>query len=1530
MLSRMTALVLALTTVVLTMVVAPGGVAAESPAQVEIAAPLPGLYLAPVGALVAAEGSKRSVDGLEIESVHTYGEHELVDIEHPEHLSPERLSQLTAIENADIVAYRSWMGSTDVTDIGDGAEGYYIVSFQGPIDTSWTEHLTALGMKIVDTAAPFSVVVRANGEQLQASLTLPLSSGRAAIRGVNKVPNAARLAPDVLAVAEGAMTIDAIQGLRMAESGSTIMIAVPYADANPRRVMRQLRRIVEPATAVAGFGYENAFEMTPEQAWQALNEIEGLAWLELLHERRLMNNLAAKSGVQAVEDVWNSGYTGAGVAVNHNDGGIDLNGVGGQTAFPTGTVTATAGNHSATDNAHGTHTAGSVAGRAISTAPPASTSGCGDLTPGLTSAKGMAYGATLNSNNLFDPGSTGKTTEDTMMKWGQDNASQISTNSWGYTNSYTYSSQSVTIDRAVRDADTTEAGNQALCAIFAAGNDGSGAGTVGMPGNGKNVLTVGASYNVRCGSYTSGAPGTLSGNLNTVVDFSGRGPSQNRIKPDIVATGANVLSFASDDSLADHSWDQAWTGANYELMPGTSMACPIAAGATAVFYQYYKATQGGAFPSPALAKASMINGAVAMSGYTYENTATGAYAQGWGRLNLKNSVQGPTGGTIRYIEQGTGLTTGGSNSRTITVNGSSVPLKITLVWTDPQGTAGSSAPLVNNLDLVVTAPNGTVYRGNKFTGLWSTANPGASADTANNVENVFVQSPATGTWTIEVRGTSVPTNVTGMTGQDFAMAWSGNATDGGTPTPNFSLSASPSSATVAPGSPATSTITSAVSGGFNASVALTASGLPAGATASFSPASFAAPGSGTSTMTITTSGSTPVGVSTITVTGTGGSLTRTTTFTLTVEAPGVATPIACGASADGALATTDGRGSVRGATFYADNYSFTPSASGTATITLNSAVFDCWLVLKSSLGATTALAQDDDGNGGTNSKVTFAVTAGTTYYLEATSYTANATGNYTLALTCPTSTCTYSISPTSANPAAGATTGTVAVTAGTGCAWTATSNAAWLTITSGASGSGNGSVGYSVAANTDAARTGTMTIAGQTFTVNQASGCTYSISPTSASPAAGATTGTVSVTGGAGCAWTATSNAAWLTITSGASGTGNGSVGYSVAANTGAARSGTMTIAGQTFTVNQAAAASCTYSISPTSASPAATATTGTVSVTAGAGCAWTATSNAAWLTITSGASGSGNGSVGYSVAANTGAARSGTMTIAGATFTVNQAAGSTGATPIACGASASGSLATTDGRSTVRGSSYYADVYSFTPTASGTATITLNSSAFDCWLVLKSTATATTALAQDDDSNGGTNSKITYTVTAGTTYYIDATSYSTNATGAYTLALTCPTAGGGELVTNGGFDTGVFTPWVAATYSTVTTGSPQAGTYKAQMLGRGTTTSTNFYQTIAGFNGTSKTLRFWLKISSAEGTTRAYDNLYVRLKNSSGTTLSTLGTYTNRNKNTYANWVQVTLTVPSTAVANSRIAFDATEDSSQQTTFYIDGVSIQ
>ncbi|MBL0158070.1 MAG: hypothetical protein IPP47_13350 [Bryobacterales bacterium] len=176
-----------------------------------------------------------------------------------------------------------------------------------------------------------------------------------------------------------------------------------------------------------------------------------------------------------------------------------------------------------------------------------------------------------------------------------------------------------------------------------------------------------------------------------------------------------------------------------------------------------------------------------------------------------------------------------------------------------------------------------------------------------------------------------------------------------------------------------------------------------------------------------------------------------------------------------------------------------------------------------------------------------------------------------------TTTCSYSINPvTQAVPAAGGAL-TMQVTAGTGCTWTAVSAVPWITVTSGATGTGPGAVAYSVAANTGPARTGTLAIAGQTLTVSQATGtttCTYSINPsTQAVPAAGGAL-TVQVTASTGCAWTAASAAAWITVTSGATGTGPGAVAYSVAANTGPARAGTLTIAGQTLTVTQPAAPS--------------------------------------------------------------------------------------------------------------------------------------------------------------------------------------------------------------------------------------------------------------------------------------------------------------------------------------------------------------------
>jgi hypothetical protein len=112
-----------------------------------------------------------------------------------------------------------------------------------------------------------------------------------------------------------------------------------------------------------------------------------------------------------------------------------------------------------------------------------------------------------------------------------------------------------------------------------------------------------------------------------------------------------------------------------------------------------------------------------------------------------------------------------------------------------------------------------------------------------------------------------------------------------TATPDFAVSASPTSLSVAAGGTGTSTISTTVSGGFNSAVSLSASGLPAGVTASFSPTSIAAPGSGSSTLTFTAASTAAAGTSTITVNASGGGVSHSTTVSLTITTGGTTTQI---------------------------------------------------------------------------------------------------------------------------------------------------------------------------------------------------------------------------------------------------------------------------------------------------------------------------------------------------------------------------------------------------------------------------------------------------------------------------------------------------------------------------------------------------------------------------------------------------------------------------------------------------------------
>src|SRR5207237_586375 len=145
---------------------------------------------------------------------------------------------------------------------------------------------------------------------------------------------------------------------------------------------------------------------------------------------------------------------------------------------------------------------------------------------------------------------------------------------------------------------------------------------------------------------------------------------------------------------------------------------------------------------------------------------------------------------------------------------------------------------------------------------------------------------------------NIPVQITGVGMFDFLHGQTGVAPNGieihpvldiifnPTSNPDFGISTSPTSLSVAQGSAKTSTISTTVSGGFNSAVSLSASGVPSGVTAGFSPTSIAAPGSGSSTLTLTVGASTALGTYNITVTGTGGGKTHTTSVQMTVTSGG--------------------------------------------------------------------------------------------------------------------------------------------------------------------------------------------------------------------------------------------------------------------------------------------------------------------------------------------------------------------------------------------------------------------------------------------------------------------------------------------------------------------------------------------------------------------------------------------------------------------------------------------------------------------
>ena len=253
--------------------------------------------------------------------------------------------------------------------------------------------------------------------------------------------------------------------------------------------------------------------------------------------------------------------------------------------------------------------------------------------------------------------------------------------------------------------------------------------------------------------------------------------------------------------------------------------------------------------------------------------------------------------------------------------------------------------------------------------------------------------------------------------------------------------------------------------------------------------------------------------------------------------------------------------------------------------------------------------------------------------------------------------CVFTLPSTSGTFPATAGTGSFNVNSANGCQWTATTTDSWITFVN-STGTGNGTVQFSLAANTGPQRTGTISVNGKTYTITQAGGCSYSISPTNANASVAGGAGTFNVSAGNGCQWTATSNNPdWITVNTG-SGSGNGSVSYTVAANNGPARTGTITVNGQTFTITQAN--NCSFTINPLGQEFQASGGSSSFALTASnPGCSWTAAASDNWITVIN-STGNGSQTINFSVAANNGPSRTGTITVGGKTFTITQNNGCT------------------------------------------------------------------------------------------------------------------------------------------------------------------------------------------------------------------------------------------------------------------------------
>jgi serine protease AprX len=646
---------------------------------------------------------------------------------------------------------------------GDGPH-HYLVQFRGPVKDEWLAEVKKAGAEVVDTHGGFTVVVRATPAAVAKVAAL------GAVRWCGHLPTEARL--NVAVAAEAPRT-------RVLPDSYVVDFFTSREAAKAKAQIRKLGLRIstdEAGACVLVVEQPSGTSAVQRRQLEALSRVHGVRSVRRKAMNRISNDVAATIMRAASADLMGvASLDGSGEIVGICDTGFDVGTtmpvhpdfagrVKSVTSYPITPDFATFVNNPGADDGaadldsgHGTHVSGSVLGD-------------GTASAGLAGQAQLVFQAVEQQLQWKNPANLQKYGRfllagipadlTVLLSDAYRKGVRIHSNSWGGGDPGAYDSQCRQIDQFIWD-------HPAMCVLIAAGNDGSdddadgkiNLGSVTPPGTAKNCITVGASENVRR-AFDSEHYGTwwpksypvapyqaapMADNADEVVVFSSRGPTgDGRIKPDIVAPGSWILSTKSTMlSGTATGWSPFPPSPRYFYMGGTSMATPLTAGAVAALRQHLRRDRGIPTPSAALLKATLIAGAARLPGTAPAGVIADSH-QGFGRVDI-GAIAAPGTGVKLILQQSGSVSTGQSRHLTVDVTDSSVPLRIVLVYTDAAG-----ASLVNNLNLVVTLPDGSRRVGNQPTGSPPTF------DTANNVEVAQIDNPPTGTYAVDVIGSNVP------------------------------------------------------------------------------------------------------------------------------------------------------------------------------------------------------------------------------------------------------------------------------------------------------------------------------------------------------------------------------------------------------------------------------------------------------------------------------------------------------------------------------------------------------------------------------------------------------------------------------------------------------------------------------------------------------------------------------------------------------------------------------------------------------